>query len=219
MARLPGVTSPEPQPRRTAAATSLLIAVGLNLAGLAAFGAVTAQWRVGSSRPAEPGQPSRVTTVYVVPQTAATTVPEPIRSSSAEPHRAAAPSEVQRPAPLPAAPTTPAPTTALPVDATNTVRYYRIGEVDTPAMPDSDWNLDTAALDTVGLSRMVFEVFVGSDGMIVECTILEPKALAEGTRKSLEDRLRQTVLQPAMRGGAAVPSLRRIEISVLPGSE
>jgi hypothetical protein len=106
------------------------------------------------------------------------------------------------------------PKSATNADTANAVRYYRTGEVDRPSQPDSDWNLDAAALDAAGVSTMAFEVFVGSDGTIVDCAILEPKALADPARIALEARLRQTVLRPAERGGVAVPSVRRIEMSV-----
>ena len=98
------------------------------------------------------------------------------------------------------------------------MRFYRSSEVDRPAEPDSDWNLDTAALDTAGIERLVFDIFISSDGAVVGCTIVEPFGLADDARQLLEARLRKTALQPASRRGEPVASVRRIEVSVLPGA-
>lgn len=99
------------------------------------------------------------------------------------------------------------------------MRFYRSGEVDRPAEPDSDWNLDTAALDSASIQTLVFDIFVNRDGEVVGCKILAPATLPDSTRDALEDRLRQTVLRPALRGGTAVASVRRIEVSVLPPAQ
>ena len=104
------------------------------------------------------------------------------------------------------------------LDGASVVRFYRSSEVDRPAEPDSDWNLDTAVLDVAGVERLVFEVFIGRNGEVVACTILEPVALDSQARQTIEDRLRQTALQPAVLGGAAVASVRRIEVSATPPS-
>ena len=111
---------------------------------------------------------------------------------------------------------TKAPLQAL--DGASVVRFYRSSEVDRPAEPDSDWNLDTAVLDVAGVERLVFEVFISHNGEVVGCTILEPVALDSQARQTIEDRLRQTALQPAVLGGAAVASVRRIEVAATPPS-
>lgn len=198
-----------------AATVSVLAAVVLNLAGLTAFGAVVADWRGGR---VQTGSSAWITAVYVTPRAPVEAAPEATRTAAVVPEKSAVAVPERKPAALVAA-ATPAPKHTPLADATNAVRYYRTGEVDRPAQPDSDWNLDTAALDAAGLSAMVFEVFVSGTGEIVECTILEPKSLLDGVREGLEARLRQTTVQPAQRAGAAVPSVRRIEISVEPGSQ
>ena len=96
------------------------------------------------------------------------------------------------------------------------VRFYRFDEVDRPAMPDSDWNLDTQFLDAAGVSRLVFEVFVSATGEIVECTIVEPETLDDDVRQRLVDRLRQSTIEPAMRAGLPVASVRKIEVTTTP---
>jgi hypothetical protein len=196
--------------RRVAATLSVLAAVGLNLAALTAFGAAVANWRTGS---VHPGGSAWITAVYVVPPAPQPPPPDPPRRVTPAPAQRSAAMPERQPTPTVAA-SPPVPKNTAPSDTANTVRYYRTGEVDRPAQPDSDWNLDAAALDAAGVSTMAFEVFVGSEGEVVDCTILEPKTLAEPTRIALEARLRQTVLRPAERGGVAVPSVRRIEMSV-----
>jgi hypothetical protein len=112
--------------------------------------------------------------------------------------------------------------TVLPINresADQPMRFYRNGEVDRPAFPDSDWNLDTALLDFEGLDRIAFEVYINDRGDVVRCTILEPRDLPAATRSALVDRLRQTRLIPAERSGVPVPSIRQIELSVLPAVE
>ena len=101
-------------------------------------------------------------------------------------------------------------------DAATTSPYYEFGEVDTPALPDTDWNLDPDLLDALGVSRMVFEVFISETGEVVDCHVIEPEALDPDARQTLEARLRQTTLQPALRGGRSVASLRKIELSLAP---
>ena len=99
------------------------------------------------------------------------------------------------------------------------VKFYMINEVDQPASPDSDWNLDTGVLDEAGVTRLAFEVFISSSGEVVECRILEPATLPEAASAMLEDRLRHATLRPAQRAGAAVASFRRIELSMEPLSQ
>ena len=89
-------------------------------------------------------------------------------------------------------------------------------EVDSPAYPRSDWNLDVDALEAVGISRLVFEVLVNDRGEVVECTVLDPTGLPDDARRGLEQRLRETNLQPAQRAGQLVASMRRIELVVVP---
>ena len=101
-------------------------------------------------------------------------------------------------------------------DAATASPYYGFDEVDTPALPDTDWNLDPSLLDALGVSRMVFEVFISETGAVVDCHVIEPDALDPDARQTLETRLRQTTLQPALRGGRSVASLRKIELSLAP---
>ena len=192
------------------------MSVALNLAGLVAISAAAAQWPMSGGLS---GPPQRVMTVFVVPPAPAVAIPDSMPTAAIGPDRREETKSAHRPtAPPPLALPSPAPAVGT-SDVPNAVRYYRIGEVDRPAVPESDWNLDTAALDSAGLSRMVFEVFVSREGLVVGCTILEPARLADEIRTRLEDRLKQSVLQPARRDGEAVASVRKIEIEVLPATE
>lgn len=98
--------------------------------------------------------------------------------------------------------------------AARPTRFYRLSEVDVPAQPSADWNIDLEALDKLGLTRLAFEVLVDERGVIVSCTILDPPALAADLRAALESRLHETPMTPAWRHDVRVPSVRRIELFV-----
>jgi hypothetical protein len=99
-------------------------------------------------------------------------------------------------------------------DPAQSTRFYAYAEVDRAAKPEHDWNIDLAALDALGLERLVFEVFISDTGQIVDCTVLAPTGLPEDSRHALEQRLLETRLTPALRAGQAVASRRRIEMLV-----
>ena len=92
------------------------------------------------------------------------------------------------------------------------LRFFRIGELDEPAEPAADWNLDIAALDDLGLDRIAFELLIGDRGEIIACTVAAPLDLPAEVRQALESRLQQTQMRPAVRDGVRVASYRRIEI-------
>ena len=105
-------------------------------------------------------------------------------------------------------------TTAIAVGPPQPVMFYPFREVDDAAYPESDWNLDVDLLDQLGLRRLVFEVMVSDRGEVVGCTVLEPTDLTDEIKRSLEKRLSQTTLLPALRAGQLVASVRRIELVV-----
>ena len=129
----------------------------------------------------------------------------------------AAPSDATSNAPaptlakLPAASTTPAPLPSLPPQP---VVFYTFHEVDNPAFPESDWNLDVESLDAIGVQRLAFEVLISDRGDVVGCTVLAPADLADDVKRGLEQRLSATRLLPAERSGQLVASVRRIELAV-----
>jgi len=98
------------------------------------------------------------------------------------------------------------------------VVFYSYHEVDAPAFPESDWNLDVDTLDEIGAQRLVFEVLVSDQGQVVGCTVLDPLDLADDVKRKLETRLSETTLLPAQRAGQLVASVRRIELLVTASS-
>jgi len=92
--------------------------------------------------------------------------------------------------------------------------FYAFREVDSPAFPPDDWNLDAQSLERIGVQRLVFEVLVSDRGDVVGCTVLEPSDLPDDVKVSLEKRLSETPLLPALRAGQFVASARRIELTV-----
>lgn len=103
-------------------------------------------------------------------------------------------------------------TTASRADAE--LRFFRLGEVDEPAEPASDWNLDVATLDQLGIDHVIFEVLVSDRGEIINCALALPLDLRPEVRLGLEKRLRQTEMRPAIKEGTRVASYRRIELYV-----
>ena len=95
------------------------------------------------------------------------------------------------------------------------MHFYRSEEVDRPAEPESNWNLDAAAFETAGVRVLVFEVYISRLGEVVACTLVEPEAMTTEFSDALEQRVRHTSLRPAVRHGMPVASVRRIEVSVL----
>ena len=195
--------------RRSAFVICVLLAIAFNVAALGALSGIVADWRSGGT--AKSSTTSWITAVQVPPINTSPLLPTTTPSDSISNA-----SSLPRPVPHTESPTVITAPAAQAEASKAPVRFYRFAEVDKPAQPDSDWSLDTAALDTAGVSRLVFQVFVDSEGKIVDCSILEPRTLNALSRKSLEDRLKQTTLTPALRAGVAVASVRKIEVSILP---
>jgi hypothetical protein len=110
----------------------------------------------------------------------------------------------------------PEPLTQAPSDPESPIPYYNFPDVDTPAEPESDWNLDAATLDGLGLKTLVFDVYISHTGEVVGLTILQPEGLDDAARTRLQQRMSLTTVQPAVREGRAVNSVRRIRLSTEP---
>ena len=201
--------------RRRWFAASLCAALALNLAAIGAFAATSMRWQApsaGSSR-----------TSWII---ATSVAPAPERPAPNEvPERTVHPTEPGDRLQPTRQHTAHEPKTRLqappasPAVEGEPTRFFTSGEVDRPAEPDPDWNLDPAALDAVGVQKIVFDIFIGPTGEVIGCEIIEPRSLPEEARLALQERLKQTVLQPARRHDMAVASVRRIEVSVAsPGS-
>jgi hypothetical protein len=190
-------------------AVIVLLAVGLHVAAIEVISRATTRW-------SQSGAPFRVATLELVPLHYTTLAPA---VGSTRPHsdaQASPATATSQPRAGAQTPGPPAPQEFLNTSATiqHAERFYRSDEVDQPATPDSDWNLDAVALDSSGINRLVFEIFVDGTGRVVGCTILEPRSLNADTRRILSERLSATTLQSAMRQGQAVASVRRIEMTV-----
>jgi hypothetical protein len=205
--------------KRARLVASVAVAVSLNLAAIGVLAGVVSDWQ--SSPRKAPTHP-RVTVVRALAAPTASVAARSIPAAQAlaaatpaQPTPAVAPAESALVA-LNAGAAVEATDAAEPTAADHAVRFYKTTEVDSAAAPegDSDWNLDTAALDAAGLHRLVFEVQVSRDGDIIECTILEPQPIAREIKQRLENRMREGKLKPAMRQGVAVASTRKIELSV-----
>ena len=218
--------------RRIASRVSFMVcssaALAFNLVAIGVFAAVTTPRH---STPANGARTAWITATKIQPP------PETIAPAS-EPARTAPPATLHEPTPaaatehpsLPAR--TPRPMVETPVlppvllsptpPTANTegepMRFYGSGEVDQPAepAPDSDWNLDTAALDAWGVRALVFDVFISRTGEVIESRIIEPQSLPDAARLALQQRVRETAVQPALRDQIPVASVRRIEMSVAP---
>lgn len=92
------------------------------------------------------------------------------------------------------------------------IRYYEVSEVDTPATPQPDWFIDAEGLSVAGVQRLVAHVYVGSDGVPRKCSIVAMEPALRDTWPAVETALCRTRLVPAMRRGAAVANVRRIEL-------
>lgn len=99
-----------------------------------------------------------------------------------------------------------------------TTRYFDTSEVDHEAQPIPDWTIDAPGLYSVGLRRAVMQVFVSDAGQAVRCVVesAEPESLMGLVKESLERQVCSTPLDPAVRDGRAVASVRRIELLVTP---
>jgi hypothetical protein len=222
-----------PERRRVSFAASAGAAILLNGVALAVFATAAEPWQ-GAGAPAR--RIAWITSIdgaagSATPNPASLNVPVTTRAISrgaipvvakagaaARPPRqtTAAAKPSTEPAGLPPPATLPTPTASDDPPPFATVRFYESAEVEQPAEPDSDWNLDPALLDISGVQTLVFDVFIGPTGDVVGCTILAPAELAPDVRQTIEDRLRQTVARPALREGQAVASVRRIEVTIAP---
>jgi len=177
-----------------------------------AIGLATQTWSHLNGAEAAPSENTYHTALILVPAPSEPALPTVTRDAALP---VTAPAAAHRPPPsLPMARTTlPA---KPPGESTQQVLFYTFHEVDSPAFPESDWNLDVESLDSVGVQRLVFEVLVSDRGQIVGCTVLAPTNLAGDVKRNLETRLSETPLLPALRAGQLVASVRRIELVVAP---
>jgi hypothetical protein len=199
---------------RPSFAFSALAAVALNVVSIMTVTAMTNSWQSpAAGRPAAT-RVSWITTTAPRASVAAVLPSTPPPMSVARPQPKAV--LAAAPAQSPVAPLPPSPAANEANDDTGVIRFYRSAEVEQRAEPESDWNLDTAAMDVMGIDKLIFDVFTDRNGHVVECAIVQPETLLAETRETLEQRLRETIVKPAMRAGRAVATVQRIEITVAP---
>lgn len=199
---------------RPSFAFSVFAAIALNLASIVTVTAMTNGWQSPPS-----GRTAATSVSWITATVPSSSVD--ISAPKKQPSTPITPRETKAPVvdmvgPPRAAP----PPLSLAADESTddmgAIRFYRSGEVEQRAEPESDWNLDTAVLDVLGIDKLVFDVFTDRSGRIVECTIVFPDNLLAEARTTLEQHLRETVVKPAMRAGTAVATVQRIEITVAP---
>lgn len=91
--------------------------------------------------------------------------------------------------------------------------YFSVEEVDIPAVPQPDWQVDVAMLLGMGVRSFNVNVLINEAGAAEQCAItrIEPEQSIE-LRQAVAMKLCETKLSPAMRRGVAVPSVRHIEL-------
>lgn len=99
------------------------------------------------------------------------------------------------------------------VPASEGRHYFSIEEVDMPAVPQPDWQVDVAMLLGMGVRSFNVNVLINDAGVAEQCAItrIEPEQSIE-LRQAVATKLCETELSPAMRRGVAVPSVRHIEL-------
>lgn len=133
---------------------------------------------------------------------------EPATEPSSDVNPEAAPLSEQ----LPSTPTAPSPA-LLDAATVEGPRHFNVGEVETPAVPLPDWQVDVALLIDLGVRSFSVEVLIDATGATEHCALtrIEPDQLPD-LRDAVAAKLCETVLRPAMRRGIAVPSVRHIEL-------
>jgi|GEM_PF-6803864 len=90
--------------------------------------------------------------------------------------------------------------------------YYESHEVDIPAEPLPDWEVDVDQLMTSGVRRLSFAVWVDERGIARKCKVLNMDPVGVLKPEAIAVRLCQTNLTPAVRRGVKVASVRHIEL-------
>jgi hypothetical protein len=93
------------------------------------------------------------------------------------------------------------------------LRYFDTSEVDTPAMPLPEWQVDVAMLMAQGVRSVSVDVLISESGTAQQCAVtrVEPPQPPD-LLAAVASRLCETTLRPAVRQGLPVPSVRHIEL-------
>ena len=92
-------------------------------------------------------------------------------------------------------------------------RYFDVSEVDTPAMPLPEWQVDVTILMAQGVRSVSVDVLISESGTAQQCAVtrIEPPQPPD-LLAAVASKLCETTLRPALRQGLAVPSVRHIEL-------
>ena len=106
------------------------------------------------------------------------------------------------------------PPTGSLVEASRGPEFLASDEVDEPARPLHAWTLDAEALSSLGITRIVFDVWVDEHSALVALRVvhLEPAASAD-LAPLVEARLADTLMTAALVGGRPVTHRQRIELA------
>lgn len=102
-------------------------------------------------------------------------------------------------------------------DTTEGPRYFTVSEVDKPAVPRPDWQVDVPLLMGLGVRSFSVDVLISETGSAEQCAVtrIEPEQSVD-LRHVVETKFCETVLSPALRRGVAVRSIRHIELLLAP---
>jgi hypothetical protein len=101
-----------------------------------------------------------------------------------------------------------------PADAPRGPEFLASGEVDEPARPLDTWTLDAEALLALGITRIVFDVWVDEHAALVGLRVvrMEPATSAD-LAPLVEARLAGTPMAAARMGGRPVAHRQRIDLA------
>lgn len=97
----------------------------------------------------------------------------------------------------------------------HSTRFYTLEEVDQPALPRLDWLLPLDRLAAAGLRRLVVQIWILETGAIADIAILSagPAPLGPRDQDEIAAWLRRTELNPALKSGRPVASVRTLEMA------
>jgi hypothetical protein len=90
--------------------------------------------------------------------------------------------------------------------------YYESHEVDVPAAPQPDWEVDADQLMASGVRKLSFAVWVDERGVARKCKVISIDPAGAIKPEPIAARLCKTTLTPAVRRGIDVASVRHIEL-------
>lgn len=92
------------------------------------------------------------------------------------------------------------------------IHYYDSQEVDTPATPQPDWEVEVPSLMTAGIRKLSFDVWIDARGIARKCRVLNMEPPERLGSAPIAAHLCKTTLSPAIRHGVEVASVRHIEL-------